>query len=96
MANLIRRMIFSVLSGLEWLKLLDYLGLLCRRALFTEIGYTGYLSNVDQKLAKDDNLKLLNWFEKWLMKPVIEEEQVCRRAAFKQAYTEVTGENCNW
>jgi len=64
------------------------------RAVFTEIGhFSGNVSLLDDDIAKEHNLKPLNRFERWLLKPIIEYEKADRHDAFRSAYQEVLGED---
>lgn len=78
---------------LFFLRITGKLDSLLERANFTAIGFTGYVSLPDERLARERQLKPLNWFERWLLKPCIQAEQVRRRAAFREAVIEVTGED---
>ncbi len=75
------------------LKILGKLDSLLDRANRTEIGFTGHVSAIDQAIIEEKQLKSLNRFERWLLKPIIEAEQKRRRKCFKEAVLEVTGED---
>ncbi|HXF44291.1 MAG TPA: hypothetical protein VNK70_02390 [Candidatus Paceibacterota bacterium] len=64
---------------------------LFERANYTAIGFSGHVSMLDEDIAKERKLKPLNRFERWLLKPIIEDEQTRRRECFWQAIIEVTG-----
>lgn len=79
------------------LRIFRRIGSLCERASITEIGLTGHISVIDNRIASERKLKLLSRFERWLLKPYIEYEQKRRQEAWKKAVAEVTGEgpvNC--
>ena len=63
------------------------------RANYTEIGFSGHVSMLDEGVSKERKLKPLNRFERWLLKPIIEAEQKRRRECFRQAVIEVTDED---
>lgn len=67
--------------------------LLLLRANYTEIGLSGYVSAFDKDVIEERNLKPLNRFERWLLRPIVEDEKELRRDVFKQAFIEVTGED---
>ncbi|MBI2482012.1 MAG: hypothetical protein HYV76_00325 [Candidatus Vogelbacteria bacterium] len=69
------------------------LGPLFERAEYTAIGLSGHVSMLDKSVAKERKLKPLNRFERWLLKPIIEDEQKLRRECFRQAVIEVMGED---
>lgn len=66
---------------------------LFERANYTEIGFSGHVSMLDEGVAEEHKLKPLNHFERWLLKPIIEAEQERRRECFRQAVIDVTGED---
>ncbi len=63
------------------------------RAEFTAIGFSGHVSEVDKSIARQNNFKDLNRFEKWILNPTIEAEKEKRKENFRQAVIEVTGED---
>jgi hypothetical protein len=63
------------------------------RMNFTEVGFTGNVSLIDNDIAEKRNLKPLNRFERWVMKPHIETEQIRRKMAFRLSCMEVLGED---
>ena len=74
-------------------KIAGQLDLLEERANFTAIGTTGHVSVPDEYMTRARKLKPLNRFERWLLGPIIEEEQARRRQAFREAVMEATGED---
>jgi len=86
LGNFIRTFIIVLALDTEWLNRIF------ERAIFTEIGITGYIASHDYEIARDKKLKKLNRFEKWLFKSLIERERTHRRNAFAEAFTSVTGE----
>jgi hypothetical protein len=66
---------------------------LLARADFTVIGLSGYVSAHDDLVAKERNLKPLNRFELWLLKPIIEDEQIRRRVHFRHIMRDEFGED---
>lgn len=66
---------------------------LFERANYTAIGFSGHISMIDTDIAKERRLTPLNHLERWLLRPVIEAEQQRRRACFRQAVIDVTGED---
>lgn len=66
---------------------------LIRRMNYTEIGFSGHVSLIDEDIAKQHKLKKLNKVERWLLSPIIEEERKFRRATFRDAVKKVTGED---
>ncbi len=62
------------------------------RANYTVIGFCGHVSALDQAVAEEQQLKSLNRFELWLLRPIIEVEQERRRKCFREVVLEVTGE----
>lgn len=77
----------------SFLRLIGRFSRLSRRAHFTEIGFSGYVSDSDRNLAAEQKVQPLNRFEKWLLRPYIEAAQKARRRAYRQACIEVTGED---
>jgi hypothetical protein len=78
--------------------ILDRVGLakdLVYRALVLEVGLTGHVSVFDQELAKTNNYRSLNRFERWLLQPIMEFERKYRRELWRQSVLEVTGEDIN-
>ncbi len=75
------------------LKITGWLTPLWERAKYTEIGFSGHVSMPDENIAEERKLKPLNRLEKWLLKPLIEDEQNLRRDAFRQAMIDVLGED---
>ena len=71
----------------------EVMGLLIRRASITEIGYTGYVSALDEGIIAKEGLKPLTRFERWMLFPYIQHERMCRRAGFRQACIDVLGED---
>jgi len=64
------------------------------RAVFTEIGhFSGNVSLLDDDIAKEHNLKPLNRFERWLLKPIIEYEKADRHDAFRSACQDILDED---
>ena len=66
---------------------------LFERANFTAIGFSGYVSALDEWVTKERRLKPLTRFERWLLKPMIEVEQKRRRECFRRAVIETIGED---
>jgi len=66
---------------------------LAERANHTAIGFSGNISMLDHSIAEERELKPLNRFERWLLKPAIEAEQKRRREAWRQSIIEVTGDD---
>lgn len=75
------------------IKILGKLDKLLERADYTAIGFAGHVSAIDQALSEEKQLKSLNRFELWLLRPFIEAEQKRRRECFRQAVIDVTGED---
>lgn len=66
---------------------------LCERVMRTQVGLSGHVSLIDDHIAADRNLKPLNRFELWLMKPRIEEQKRLNQDAFRKACIGVMGED---
>ncbi len=64
-----------------------------QRANYTEVGFTGNVSEIDKLLAQEKKLRPLNRFEKWLLTPVITYERNLRRESFRQSCIQVLGED---
>jgi len=64
-----------------------------KRVIVCEVGVFGHWSEMDGGRAQEQGLRPLNPFEKWLTKPLIEQERTWRRRAFRDACMEVTGED---
>ena len=78
---------------LFFLMITGQLASLSERMNYTAIGFSDYVSMLDNGFAKERKLKPLNRFERWLLKPFIETEQKRRRECFRQAFKEITGED---
>ena len=66
---------------------------LLKRAIATEIGFSGHVSQLDKHYAEQNNIKPLNRFEKWVLAPLIEEEKKRCQFFFIEAVRDVTGED---
>jgi len=74
------------------LRYTTYYSKLYERTHYTEIGFSGYVSEIDKEIAKKRSLKPLNRFERWLLRPLIASEQKRRRLNFQITMREVLGE----
>jgi len=79
MAQKIREQLVLVLRNTQ-----SYSDLL-ERAKWTEVGFSGYVSQIDTRIAKQKNLKPLNRFEKWLLAPYISLEKEKRQKYWEEA-----------
>lgn len=86
---LVRLVIVDIYDFFGWLKPLVH------RAVITEVGFSGYVSLIDEQIAKNQKLYPLNRFEKWILAPYIEEDKKRRREVFRMVVFEVTGEDIN-
>lgn len=65
------------------------------RLISCHVGFSGHVSRVDEAYAKEHNLKPLSGLTLWMMKPIIEAEQIMRREAFSEAVRDILGEDIN-
>jgi hypothetical protein len=61
---------------------------LITRLEYTEIGLTGCVSELDKRYAKDNQLRPLIKFEKWLTRDYIKLEKERRQMIFQKILTE--------
>ena len=71
--GLIRSLMIILVRTTQW-----YWSII-ERANYTEVGYFGYVSSVDEDVVKKKQLKPLNRFEKWLLVKYIYHEKTRRQ-----------------
>lgn len=64
-----------------------------RRTYVTRIGLSGHVSLIDESIAKEEGLKPLNRFERWLLSDLIKAEKEHRQEIFRQVVREELGED---
>lgn len=73
--KLIRKIILKIVQK----KFPQYHAELFPRASVTEVGFKGQgFRELDREIAKEKNLKVLNWFERWILKDRIASEKIRR------------------
>lgn len=77
---------YSILLGY---RLSGRIAFLINRMLITEVGQTGSVSSLDERVAKEHKIKKLNRFEKWLLVPVIELEKRRRQECWRQSVRDI-------